>query len=258
MLHICCIYLKRWWKVVPLPTQGHEHITLSHKISQIIIKSMGKSTISDIWYLCLHLLISVDICWSMVAWSELERTITGWHRVAQRRCGKNLPSCNARWWLSRLKKSTGIFDPIIPSGIPSGVNGIGRIRGQSSCSLCFVERRKLLLQVRRDLVVASKEFLVLPWPRSNYVTKTLGKCHCKQRITHTWKYLESTCQDESRRIWIASRTMAACDRLLSAPSGGALWSEDSKYLSNMRDCKWWNPTMYDILTYLWSIYDILM
>ena len=42
--------------------------------------------------------------------------------------------------------------------------------------------------------------------------------------------------------------MAACDRLLSAPSGGALWSEDSKYLSNMR-CM----NMYDIfMTYLCS------
>ena len=39
--------------------------------------------------------------------------------------------------------------------------------------------------------------------------------------------------------------MAACDRLLSAPSGGALWSEDSKYLSNMR-----------CMIYVWHIYVV--
>lgn len=143
----------------------------------------------------------------MVAWSELERTITGWHRVAQRRCGKNLRSGNAPWSLSHLKK------------VNRDIPGLSLIQSYQVRMEYWPSEASLRALCASLLKAATEQAFVASVLRLggcclNRVSRTslalvkhlrgqkqASKCHSKQRITPPWKYLESNFQDESRWIW---------------------------------------------------------
>ena len=236
------------------PRPGTSAITLYHKSYQVY----GQS--SDIWYLlnsvdiCRYLMIFVDLWSHEASWRGQSQAGTELHSAAVGRTCE-VATLHGRWAI--WKKSTGIYRDYHWSNHTKCEWNIDhqRLVFVLFVLLCWKPlQSKLLSQVCWDLVVAaSTEFLALPWPWSNIYVARSKQANATANsesppLESILKAIFRMSQDGSEMIWIASKTMAACDRLLSAPSGGALWSEDSKYLSNMR-CM----NMYDIfMTYLCS------